>query len=105
MTTYVNCRNCHGSGKVVVPDVTQLIAERRTAMTDWCRANGEEISWDGYVADDTAAKLLRCACGTLANKRFLHEGPPFRKRGRDVDYSIAELAAFDVMRELTQRAS
>jgi len=60
-------------------------------MRTACAAMGIAISWDGYVSEADAARLLRRAVSTLRNRRALDRPIPFRRSGRRVEYGLVDL--------------
>lgn len=55
---------------------------------------GIERSWDDYVSERDAARLLRRAPNTLRNRRGTDQPLPFRRHGRRVEYALADLATW-----------
>jgi len=47
-----------------------------------------------YLTSDEAAEFLSLSCRTLEKHRYLGGGPRFRKFGRRVRYTVADLEAW-----------
>ncbi len=57
-----------------------------------CVALGITVSWDGFIGEPDAARLLRRSPSTLRNRRAMDRPIPFRKRARRVEYALSDLA-------------
>jgi hypothetical protein len=57
-----------------------------------------EISFDGYVAEKDAGRLVALEAKTLCNRRGTDEPIPYRKFGKKVQYHIEDLARFRAAR-------
>ncbi|MFZ3206393.1 MAG: hypothetical protein WA161_21340 [Pseudomonas sp.] len=69
--------------------IDQMVERLREA----CRDMGAFITWDGYVSENTAAKLLGRSTGTLRNWRCYDRPLRFRKLHGRVQYQLADIAA------------
>lgn len=81
-------------GMLLRPPTDEMPAPR---LVSACRALGIKPSWDGYVSEAQAARLLNRRVKTLRNRRHGAGDLPYRKgpgtHGR-VEYRLADLETF-----------
>lgn len=70
-------------------------AAAAAAMRAACAVMGLATTWDGYVSEADAARLMGRSPSTMRNRRSLDRPVPYRKRGRHVEYSLTDLARWD----------
>lgn len=77
------------------PDDTLPQLDRVAMLRHACALMGIRPSWDGYVSEAAAARLLNRSLKTIRNRRHAEGGIPYRKgagRNGRVEYSLADLA-------------
>jgi hypothetical protein len=67
-------------------------AELVAQIERFCRDNGLPVSWDGFINESTAARLLDRAPGTLRNWRGQHRPLTYRRLRGQVKYSLQNIA-------------
>ena len=60
----------------------------------WCREHNHWVGPGGTISTDVAAELTERAKDTLRDWRANGIGPPFRKIGGAIRYTLADIATF-----------
>jgi len=70
-------------------------------VTDFSRANVEQLRADDHVGEDAATRLMGLSKFTLRNYRHLHKGPPYVRIGRAIRYRVGDILDFLDSRKIT----
>lgn len=89
---------CPACGQLLPADPVEV---RVDALRSACQQTGWFVSWDGYVTERTAARLLGREPGTLRNWRGMHRPLRFRKLSGRIEYPLSELARLLLEAEVT----
>lgn len=85
-------RYCSACGRPFAdPPPVNAPPDDLTVMRAACAALHIATSWDGYVGEVDAARLVRRAPSTLRNRRALDCPIPHRKCAGRVEYALTEL--------------
>jgi hypothetical protein len=84
----MNCL-CPACGQPLPVDPVE---SRTDALRAACLELGLFVTWDDFVSERTAARMLGREPATLRNWRGLHRPLRFRKLSGRVEYPLAELA-------------
>ena len=71
-----------------------VLAREIEELREWCRSEKRWVGPGGTVKPDVAAELMERSEDTLRDWRTDGRGPPHRKIGGAIRYTLADIAAF-----------